>query len=158
MARERLEPHLHSILESTRAIAFLGTPHHGAGLARWAEMLSRYVGLIKQTNTKLLEALRRESEVFARIQGSFNTLARSKAAMGQPMEITCFYEELPVVSLGLVVPQHSAILLGYNPPIGIHRNHMDLTKFFSAEDPGFVTVCRELGRWVRAISREGAAR
>ncbi|KAI8627090.1 hypothetical protein F5Y19DRAFT_477980 [Xylariaceae sp. FL1651] len=40
-SRERPEPHLQNILRSTRGIAFLGTPHHGAGLARWAELLAR---------------------------------------------------------------------------------------------------------------------
>lgn len=46
------------------------------------------------------------------------------------------------------MPQDSAILPGYIP-IGIHGNHMDMTKFVNIEDPGFVAICGELRRWVK---------
>ncbi|KAH6842448.1 hypothetical protein B0I37DRAFT_329709 [Chaetomium sp. MPI-CAGE-AT-0009] len=151
-SRQRSERHLQNILHSTRGIIFLGTPHHGAGLARWAELLSRSIGLVKQTNSEIVEVLRRDSEVLARIQDSFHTmvLARNKEGL-QPIEISCFYEELPLPGVGLVVPQDSAILPGYIP-IGIHGNHMDMTKFTSLDDPGFVAVCGELRRWIKDMS------
>lgn len=46
------------------------------------------------------------------------------------------------------MPQDSAILPGHIS-IGIHGNHMDMTKFANVDDPGFVAVCGELGRWIR---------
>jgi hypothetical protein len=49
-----------------------------------------------------------------------------------------------------VVPSYSAILPGYIP-IGIRSNHMDMTKFEHAEDPGFTAVAGELRRWVKAL-------
>ncbi len=49
-----------------------------------------------------------------------------------------------------VVPSDSAILPGYIP-IGIRSNHMDMTKFEHAEDPGFTAVAGELRRWVKAL-------
>jgi hypothetical protein len=100
-SRQRPEKHLQNILQSTRAIAFLGTPHHGAGLARWAELSSRYIGVIKQTNTEIVAVLRRESEVLARIQDSFHTMvmAHSKEGSGR-IHITCFFEELPLPGVG----------------------------------------------------------
>ena len=102
-SRQRQERHLQNILRSTRGIIFLGTPHHGAGLARWAELLSRSIGLVKQTNSKIVEVLKRDSEVLARIQDGFHTMvmARSKEGL-PPIEITCFYEELPLQGVGLV--------------------------------------------------------
>ncbi|RYO85586.1 hypothetical protein DL764_009146 [Monosporascus ibericus] len=151
-SRQRPERHLQNILRSTRGIIFLGTPHHGAGLARWAELLSRSIGLVKQTNSKIVDVLRRDSEVLARIQDSFHTMvmARSKEGL-PPIEISCFYEELALPGVGLVVPQDSAILPGYIP-IGIRGNHRDMTKFTSIDDPGFVAVCGELRRWIRDMS------
>ena len=55
-----------------------------------------------------------------------------------------------------VVPRESAILPGYIP-IGIHANHMDMTKFGSVEDPGFVAVCGELRRWVKGLRAQAGA-
>ncbi|KAK3896423.1 sesB-related regulatory [Staphylotrichum tortipilum] len=151
-SRQRTEPHLHNILQSTRGIAFLGTPHHGSGLARWAELLSRSIGIIKQTNTQIVEVLKRDSEVLARIQDGFHTMVLARGKEGQRIEISCFFEELPLPGIGQVVPQDSAILPGYIP-IGIHSNHMDMTKFASVDDPGFLAVCGELRRWTKQLGK-----
>lgn len=95
--------HIQSILRQTRGIIFLGTPHHGAGLAKWAELISRSVSVIKQTNTDIVRALKRDSEVLARVQDSFHTLLMTRGEDGmEPIKITCFYEELPVAGIGLV--------------------------------------------------------
>jgi hypothetical protein len=48
------------------------------------------------------------------------------------------------------VPQDSAILPGYIA-IGIRDNHMDMARFVSTDDPGFVAVCGELRRWVKGL-------
>ncbi|RKK57123.1 hypothetical protein BFJ69_g17567 [Fusarium oxysporum] len=149
-ARQRSETHLRSILNLTLGIVFFGTPHHGSGLARWAELLSRTIGVIKQTNTNIIEVLKRDSEVLARIQDSFHTMVMARSREGQLIEITCFHEDLPLQGIGFVVPKDSAILPGYIP-IGIHGNHMDMTKFATTDDPGFVALCGELRRWIRGI-------
>ena len=92
-----------NILEATHGIIFLGTPHHGSGLARCAEMLAKLISLIKQTNYEILQVLKSDSEVLARIQNSFHTMVRARNQEGiQPIEITCFFEELPLPSIGSV--------------------------------------------------------
>lgn len=101
-SRQRTELHLHNVLRSTRGIAFLGTPHHGSGLARWAELLSRSIGIFKQTNTQIVAVLKRDSEVLARIQDGFHTMVLSRGKEGQPIEISCFFEELPLPGIGQV--------------------------------------------------------
>ncbi|KAH0536187.1 hypothetical protein FGG08_006926 [Glutinoglossum americanum] len=152
-SRQRPEKHLQNILNSTRGIAFLGTPHHGAGLARWAEMLAKSIGLLVQANAEILTVLKSDSEVLARIQDSFHTMLRARNNEGyQPIEITCFFEEMPLPGIGLVVPHDSAILPGYIP-IGIQKNHMDMPKFAQADDPGFVAVAGELQRWVKMLNK-----
>jgi hypothetical protein len=57
--------------------------------------------------------------------------------------------------LGQVVPPESAKLPGYIP-IGIHSDHMGMTKFASADDPGFQAVCGELRRWIKQLGKAGA--
>ncbi|KXX73750.1 Nephrocystin-3 [Madurella mycetomatis] len=150
ISQQRTEQHLRNIFLSTRGIVFLGTPHHGAGLARWAEMFASFLGHIKQTNTRIVEVFKRDSEVLARIQDSFQTMIMARTKDGQPIQITCFYEQLPLEGLGLVVPQDSAILPGYIP-IGIHSNHMDMARFDKADNSGFIAVCGELRRWSREL-------
>ena len=83
---------------------FLGTPHSGSGLAKWAEMLAKSIGLIKQTNPQILYVLNSDSEVLARIQTGFHNMVRACAESGgsQSIKITCFYEELPLPGLGEV--------------------------------------------------------
>jgi len=82
---------------------FLGTPHHGSGLAKWGGMLAVVIGVLKQTNPQILAVLKKESEVLARVQDEFHTMVRSRHQKRlQPIEITCFFEELPLPGVGVV--------------------------------------------------------
>lgn len=102
-AKQRPEVHLQRIYRSCLGIIFMGTPHRGAALATCGEVLARSLGLIKQTNSDILRVLTQKSEVLARIQDSFFALIRSRMQENlPPIEITCFFEELPLVGLGIV--------------------------------------------------------
>ncbi|KAH7173733.1 uncharacterized protein B0J16DRAFT_294087 [Fusarium flagelliforme] len=152
-AKQRSEQHLQDIANLTRGVIFLGTPHHGSSLAKIGELVSRSVGMIKNTNSDIVQVLTRDSEVLARIVDSFQALVMTRSRNeGNTIEITCFYEELPQKRVGLVVPKHSAILPGYIS-IGIHKNHSEMTKFNDTSDPGFVAICGELKRWMKKIQR-----
>ena len=104
------ESHLNSLVSCTKGIIFLGTPHGGSSLADWAESLARYIGLLKQTNSSILEVLKADSEVLDRIQASFHAMIRTRQAT-QPIAITCFYEQLPLFGFGSVFPPTCSILL-----------------------------------------------
>ena len=60
------------------------------------------IGVVKQTNSKIVEILKRDSEVLARIQDGFHTMVRARSQEGQPIEISCFFEELPLPVVGQV--------------------------------------------------------
>ncbi|KAI0543863.1 P-loop containing nucleoside triphosphate hydrolase protein [Xylaria curta] len=147
-AKHRPESRYQNLVHSTRAIIFLGTPHHGAGLAQWAEKISKHIGMIKQTNAKILEVLKRDSEVLASIQQNFHAMIKNRDT---PIDIFCFYEEQPLTTVGMVVPLHSAILAGY-ASTGISSNHVDMVKFAKASDPGFIAVSGELHLLVKKIN------
>uniref|UniRef100_A0A0D2YC22 NB-ARC domain-containing protein n=1 Tax=Fusarium oxysporum (strain Fo5176) TaxID=660025 RepID=A0A0D2YC22_FUSOF len=147
------QDHLQDIVNFTRGVIFLGTPHHGSSLAKIGELVSRSVGLIKETNSDIVQVLTRDSEVLARIQDSFQALLMTRSKDEASMiDITCFYEELPTKKFGVIVPKHSAILPGYIS-IGIHKNHAEMTKFSNSEEPGFVAICGELKRWMKRIQQ-----
>ena len=60
------------------------------------------LGLLKKTTKEIIRVLTMESEVLARIQADFHTMIRGSAQAGTTMAITCFYEELPVLGIGMV--------------------------------------------------------
>lgn len=101
-SKERAEPHLRSIVNQTRGIVFLGTPHHGTAIARWAELMSP-ISPVKQSSRAILQTMTRDSEVLARIQDSFHSIFVASSQGGlEPIQITCFYEELSTPWVGKV--------------------------------------------------------
>ena len=72
-------------------------------MATWAAVVSRFIGLLKQTNPNIVDVLKPDSEVLARIQDGFHTMVKAHStAETPPIEVSCFYEELPVLGVGLV--------------------------------------------------------
>jgi len=79
----------------------MGTPQHGSSFAPWAKGLAQAIGLIKQTNTEILRVLERDSETLARLKDGFFEMLRSRSQA--PIQLTFFYEELPLDVLGSCV-------------------------------------------------------
>ena len=77
-------------------------------------MLAKYLGLIRQANPQILEVHRSNSEVLARIQAGFHAMIRAREQRQEPsINVTCFYEEIPLPGVGEIVPMRSAILPAY---------------------------------------------
>jgi len=153
-SKNSADSHLQDVFWSVVGICFLGTPHCGSDLARWGSIMGSLASVIKKANVDLLNVLKTDSEVLARVQREFHTMLRGPMFERRPaLNITCFWEELPVRGVGEIVPKHSAILPQYNA-IGIRDNHMDMTKFSGLDDEGYKAVAAELRRWTKAISRK----
>jgi protein SERAC1 len=59
--------------------------------------------MIKEANPEIVQVLKQDSEVLARIQDSFHAMIRARNTDGlQPINITCFFEELPLLRVGFV--------------------------------------------------------
>ncbi|KAJ5449859.1 Alpha/Beta hydrolase protein [Penicillium daleae] len=151
LSQNSAEDHLQDIFNATRGIVFLGTPHKGAWLAKWATIPASALGFVKSTNTNLLDVLQSKNEVLESIQDDFLTMTRRLRENDKGrLQITCFFEELPMRFAANIVEKDSASLEGYTA-ISIHANHRDMVKFMSAEDDGFVALLGELKRWVKQI-------
>ncbi|KFY33768.1 hypothetical protein V494_07314 [Pseudogymnoascus sp. VKM F-4513 (FW-928)] len=140
------------ILSSTCGVAFLGTPHAGSGMKSFATALANIVSLVKKPNKKLLEVLGKNSEVLANIENGFLTMVQRRLVDRQsglkPIALHAFIEELPVDFLKRrVVEPDSAKIPGYNFDT-IHANHMEMTKFRTASDPGYGKILNRLKRWI----------
>ena len=46
------------------------------------------------------------------------------------------------------MPQNSAVL-PRSTSFGINRNHLDMTKFTTMDDCGFIAVCKILRQWIK---------
>ncbi|KFZ07221.1 hypothetical protein V501_06676 [Pseudogymnoascus sp. VKM F-4519 (FW-2642)] len=129
------------IVSSTCGIAFLGTPHAGSDLERFATAVANIVSIVKKPNKKLLQVLRSNSEILANIKNDFLTMVHrhleNRPGNLKPIRLHTFVEELPIAFLKIrVVEPDSAKIPGYNSDT-IHADHMGMTKFNNADDPGY---------------------
>jgi len=99
------EEYHRDILASTRGVAFLGTPHAGSGLQKFASAVADIINLcpIKKPNKDILEVLNRHSQVLTNIKDGFLTMVRTRKENHLPtIRLHTFVEELPVTALGHV--------------------------------------------------------
>ncbi|KJZ70321.1 hypothetical protein HIM_10289 [Hirsutella minnesotensis 3608] len=155
LSRNNPEAHLRGVFECTKGIIFMGTPHKGSWMADWAEIPASALGLLKSTNKPLLKILATNDQLLESIQVRFWSMVRELREAGRRLEVTCFFEELPLPVVGRIVSKESATLEGYSS-FSIHANHRDMVKFGSADDNGFERLLGELTRWESRI-RESAA-
>lgn len=81
----------------------MGTPHCGSGLADWAVIGSRFLRILREVNQTNLEILQQKSEVMARIRRDFHEMLRGRdQGDAENIHIICFFEELPVRTIGKV--------------------------------------------------------
>jgi protein SERAC1 len=152
-SRSNPQAHLRGIFDCTKGIIFMGTPHRGAWMADWAEIPVSALGLGKSTNITLLDVLQRDNQLLESIQVDFSGMIRELQKGGRSLEVTCFFEELPLPVFGKVVSKESATFEGHDP-ITIHANHRDMVKFASAEENGFKRLLGELVRWESQVGKQ----
>ncbi|RYO87921.1 hypothetical protein DL764_008800 [Monosporascus ibericus] len=150
LSRNNPESHLQGIFDCTKGIVFMGTPHKGSWMADWAKIPASALGFVKSTNKSLLTILETDGQFLESIQVRFWSMIRELREAGRRLEVTCFFEELPLPVIGKVVSKESATLEGYSS-ISIHANHSDMVRFGSADDNGFERLLSELTRWESQI-------
>lgn len=149
------EDRLSRILNSTVGILFMGTPHRGSSLATWGSTLAKYLNMVRRVNRDIVKSLEVTSPVLRAVQEEFQKILL-KPEHRDRIRIFCFYEELAIPLVGMIVPKDSAIFQQY-PNTSIHANHMDMTKFSDANDPGYCSVRGILQDWIGSLNAERAA-
>lgn len=161
------------LLESTRGVAFMGTPNAGSDFQKFASAVANIIRLsyVKAPNTQILEVLNERSQVLANIKNGFLTMVRRRNQAGYPeIKLHAFVEELPVTATGhvsgdlsldkgkattdfydqRVVTPDSAVITGYNSTT-IPANHMNMTKFSGRSDLGYERIVGTLIDWMLGI-------
>lgn len=101
-SRNTAEKFLHQVERCTAGIIFLGVPHYGADLVSWAKFGTRMVGVLRQANKDIVGVLDPGSEMLREVQKGFHIILRLRKDEGSEISITCFFEELPVITVGEV--------------------------------------------------------
>ncbi|KAI5459563.1 hypothetical protein BGZ63DRAFT_254666 [Mariannaea sp. PMI_226] len=127
-----------AILDSTKGIVFMGTPHRGSDLIPWSLMLANvinHVPLRKKMHKALLRNLNSNSDMLMEISRQF--LHRSSG-----LKIMTFTEQLIEPPLqSLVVPEYSAILGLPNERVyPMHAHHRNMCRFETRESQNFLLV------------------
>jgi pimeloyl-ACP methyl ester carboxylesterase len=94
-----------TLLDSTRGVAFMGTPNAGSDFEKFATGIANIISLsfVKAPNTQLLEVLRARSQVLSNIKNGFLTMVRRRLQIDRhEIKIHAFVEELPVIATGHV--------------------------------------------------------
>ncbi|KAI1305483.1 hypothetical protein F5Y03DRAFT_152930 [Xylaria venustula] len=138
------------ILEMTRGVIFLGTPHRGSSAATYGRVAFTLTKIfaLQSANTRLISSLERGSEILERISTAFvDSLARAKS-----LKIWSFAEEKEI-RLGLVgmhiVPLESAKIGHEREDWGtISGDHRQIAKYWKSTDEGFVKVSSVLKGWI----------
>lgn len=159
------EDYNRNVMLATQAIMFFGTPHSGTD---WADLASGFVDLInmslvKQANKNVVDFLRRNPGQFSDLPMVLINLnerrQRGHILGAQKIALHCFNEGKPI-HVGVfkwVRPlchrtgeadkreahreSESANHLGYHTRNTINADHVQMTKFKKANDPGFIAVC-----------------
>lgn len=83
---------------------FLGTPHYGSDLAKWAQYGASLLRLFRTVPRDLLSTLERESQMLESMENRFaNMRMRRAQSEKDSLKIACYYEELYIPGLGKVV-------------------------------------------------------
>ncbi|KAE8149866.1 hypothetical protein BDV25DRAFT_120305 [Aspergillus avenaceus] len=99
------------------------------------------------SNQDIVQVLRPDSEVLESIQTRFREGLTVRQQRNQPIKVTCFREEIPVLFLGPVVRRESAKMYGF-PSSTINATHSGISKFPSRRDNGYQRVSGEMLRLI----------
>ena len=92
----------------------------GSWMAARAKLPASAVGIVKSTNKSLLKILKTDDQLLEAVQVGFLAMIRDLRENNRRLEVTCFFEELPLPVVGKLCPRgwsHSpaTILLAFMP-------------------------------------------
>ncbi|KAK2757360.1 hypothetical protein FQN54_004874 [Arachnomyces sp. PD_36] len=141
--------HTRSVFISTYGILFLGTPHNGSDIAKWATMLQSIcsVALPKaffDSSPQLVEALKTNNETLQNINRLFSDF------LGK-FHIYFFHEGKPMDLKGtrrfIVDEESAAPTIDGVERMGIEADHSSMCKFESENSPGYESVFDAIQRY-----------
>lgn len=151
-----------SIRVSTFGILYIRNPHQGSPAASLGDSLlnlTKVLGLTAHSNDKLLKSLKVDSDFIDEQQFEYMAIIEEFTNMcaweTRPTElpipnqfVTVSIDYLPpcIADWAKVVPKPSAVIRDINCiDFAIDKDHIQMVKFASKEDPGYKSVSYHLG-------------
>lgn len=161
-ARAKADPNWRKIGEVPTAITFLGTPHHGAEVAKWEAyftpllttfdlfqtggMTTGIAGIAKNLlgnrgRKSHVQQLCAHAKALGDLNDDFAQWLGAADNRGNLRGIRNYYETLPVYRTVTVVPKHSAQLANaLVEEAAVQASHFDICKFRSAKSTVFTGI------------------
>ncbi|KAI9757027.1 MAG: hypothetical protein M1835_000685 [Candelina submexicana] len=147
-----------SVHGQTRCIVFLGTPHQGAAIAGWGEIVRNVAAVsLMDSNKRILSSLEPDSEILDNIQSEFMSMLHTDG-----FKVHSFQEALGVSGVkgvhGKVVNDFSSKLgnPAYEVVESIDANHMCMARFAGPQDSGYRRVSRALQDFVGEFQQQSS--
>lgn len=141
-----------SIAACTRGIIFLGTPHRGATMARYAKILANIGSIARTTSTEQLRVLSIRSASLHKLGDDFEPLARDGR-----LKIVSFSEtmktKMGILKSHLIVDQYSS-MIGLTNERKIPLSgcaHQDLSKFSHPSHCSYQLIITELREMIQTV-------
>jgi len=128
-------PDLATILDATRGVMFLGTPHRGSAVTTLPKLVASIVQAVQDVNVDLIRDLERESQTLDRIGDSFAQILNKRT-----FTVYSFEEELALGGKKIVEGVSAVIGDAYERRDTIHANHINMVKFSDRTDDGYRKV------------------
>ncbi|KAI4960208.1 hypothetical protein J4E86_001830 [Alternaria arbusti] len=142
-----------SLVDDTRDIIFMGTPHCGSELANVASFLTKIVRIFHSVNSSMVEELQSQNAQLQDTDRRFHQLLAKHVGTKSAIEVCCFCESVPLSGFGIIVPDYSAAPPGYER-IVVDANHVEMTKFSKREDQTYKNVLAELRRMIELTKEQ----
>ncbi|KAI5837203.1 hypothetical protein DFP73DRAFT_569347 [Morchella snyderi] len=137
------------IVDNTKSIIFLATPHAGADLTVWARLLGRLsIGL--KLNPK-------SSDDFKTWSGTLMDLATNFVHRAPKLKITTFFENDPLGGQVVVDEGSARMNLENERTVSLDADHLSICRFANRSDNVAITVLRRIKRTAEEIVAEVAA-
>ena len=129
-------PRLAAIKTATVGVIFAGTPHRGADKAQWASCATHMAKLVrKDSNDKLIEALKRGSETLERLQSDFARILPN-------LPVYTFSEDHNFPGTNSKIVDRDSTIIGFPHEVsqGIPSNHKMMVKFQTSDEIGYQRI------------------
>ncbi|KAF8515029.1 Alpha/Beta hydrolase protein [Hysterangium stoloniferum] len=126
---------------STYGIVYLGTPHQGIDIAKMATQLINVAAIFTSINTKFLRYLEAHSEKLQTLQAEYNLISTDFVTK-YAYELYTTRHKTGIEMWASIVPKASAVVPGAvnAESTGINADHINISKFSSDTDDGYITI------------------